>query len=248
MKISVNVPTYNDSARIEEFVKNVKDIADEILLIDNSTDDTVKIAKKASNKTRIIHYEPKDFAKIRNKGLEETKNGWYVLYMDADELLSNGLIKEITELKKEKTTADAYLIKRSHYFKYPNGTAHLTTRMVNGEPKLARKGVIKFVGSMHEKAEYIVKDPVIKSLKNSTKHYPVLGKYIEGSKYLNMHVKETIKNKTYTKELLKLIKQLIKYIINFDYKPRYWKGNTILWFGTVKHIKNFIKEYKKELK
>lgn len=248
MKISVNVPTYNDSARIEEFVKNVESIADEILLIDNSTDDTVRIAKKTSKKTRAVHYEPKDFAKIRNKGLEETKKGWYVLYMDADELLSDGLIKEIKELKKEEDTADAYLIKRSHYFKYPKGTAHLTTRMVRGEPKLARREAIRFVGSMHEQPEFIIKNPNIKTLKNATKHYPVLGKYTAGGKYLNMHVKETIKNKTYNKELLKLIKQLIKYIINFDYNPKYWTGNATLWLGTVKHIKNFVKEYKKELK
>ena len=240
MKISVNVPTCNESKIIKKFINNVKQIADEIILIDNSSDNTVKIAKRLSSKVKIINYPVKHFAKIRNKGINAVKKGWYVLFMDADELLSKQLINELKELKKSDGL-DAYLIRRRNYFKYKHGTACLTTRFIKGEPKLFKKGTVKFINVSHEKAVYTKKNLKIKELQGPTLHYPEVGKYKVGGKYMTMYVKGTIKRGSFKKEL----KQLIKYILIFNYHPRYWIGNLIFFYQSIKHTISFIKQYYK---
>ncbi len=47
MKLSVAIATYNEEKNIGECLKSVKDIADEIVIVDGtSSDRTVEIAKK----------------------------------------------------------------------------------------------------------------------------------------------------------------------------------------------------------
>ena len=249
MKISINVPTYNESKQIGTLVNNVKEVADEIILIDNSKDDTVRIAKKSSNKVKIVHYEIKDFSKIRNEGIKNVKKEWYILYLDSDELLSKELIKSLNVLKqRNENLADAYLIKRSHYFNYGTYSAHLTTRLIKGEPKLFKKGIIRFVNVSHEKPVFIKESNKIETIKGDTLHYPITGKYNTGSTYLKMHINGTIKENKFNKELKNQLKQLIKYILIFDYNPKYWRGNIKFWIESVRYTSRFIKEYMKTLK
>ncbi|MFA5406154.1 MAG: glycosyltransferase [Candidatus Nanoarchaeia archaeon] len=242
MKISVQAPTMNEGENIKDWVRNVESIADEIVLIDNSSDDTIQIAKNASKKVRVINCKAQDFSEIRNKGLKSVKKGWYVLYLDTDEFLSKELIKNIKGIKEEEL-ADVYLIKRRNYFKFDNSQACLTTRFIRGEPKLSKQGLIKFVNKFHERA-VIIKQATIKELKGDTLHYPKQGKYDKGGKYMMMHIERVKKDKAFNKEIMVYLKQLIKYILIFDYHPRYWKGNAKLWFSTIRYLIDFIRIYK----
>ncbi len=243
MKISVNIPTHNEEDNIKKVINNVKKIADEIILIDNSNDDTIEIAKKEFNKIKVINCKYKDFSKIRNKGLNNVKKGWFILYIDSDELLSEKLIKRIKAIKKIKKPADVYLIKRKHFFKYDNSIACLTTRFIKGEPKLAIKGSIKFINKIHEKAVFNKKNLKIKELKEYTLHYPEVSKYNKNSDYTKMYIKELFKDKKINNFIKTNIKQLIKYLLIFDYHPKYWIGNFKFWINTVKHSINIINGY-----
>lgn len=90
--LSVIVLTKNEEDRIIACLESVK-WADEIIIADNgSTDDTLNLAKRYTNK--IFIYKDMDFANIRNSAIKEATGDW-VLYLDADERVLDNLRKEV---------------------------------------------------------------------------------------------------------------------------------------------------------
>ena len=100
MKVSVIVPTRNEERRIKPFLESVLPVAKEIILIDNSTDNTCKIAKKYKG-VKIIKSDVQDFSYLRNLGIKHAKSK-YILSLDTDEILTEELKKEILALKDDK--------------------------------------------------------------------------------------------------------------------------------------------------
>lgn len=95
MHLSIIVIAKNEQNRIETCLKSCE-FGDELIVIDNgSTDQTVEIGKKAG--ARVVNFESDDFAKTRNRGMEEAKGDW-VLYVDSDERVLKPLQDEIREL------------------------------------------------------------------------------------------------------------------------------------------------------
>ena len=95
MAISVVVICKNEQEMIKNCLESVK-WADEIIIADNgSTDSTLEIAKKYTDK--IFTFKGEDFASLRNKALEKAACDW-VLYVDADERVLKPLKDEIREL------------------------------------------------------------------------------------------------------------------------------------------------------
>ena len=85
--------------------------ADEIIIVDNdSTDSTLEIAKKYTDK--LIKFEGQDFAALRNRAMEETKGDW-ALYVDADERVLEPLKEEILKLISYDNCS-AYAISRKN--------------------------------------------------------------------------------------------------------------------------------------
>lgn len=93
--ISAVVIAKNEEKMIKTCLESIK-WADEIIVVDNgSTDKTLEIAKKYTQK--ILIFNDQDFATLRNKGMSEAKGDW-VLYVDADERVLDPLKKEIEML------------------------------------------------------------------------------------------------------------------------------------------------------
>src|SRR3989338_9739440 len=93
--LSIIIITKNEEKRIRACLESVK-WADEILVLDNGSDDkTLQIAKEYTDK--IFEFQNEDFATLRNKGMEQAKGEW-VLYVDADERVTDSLKKEIEAL------------------------------------------------------------------------------------------------------------------------------------------------------
>ena len=106
--LSVIVITKNEEARIKACLESVK-WADEIIVVDNgSTDLTLEIAKKYTNK--IIDFKGSDFAGLRNKAMEEVSGDW-VFYVDADERVLQPLKEEIENII-QKTEKSAFAVSR----------------------------------------------------------------------------------------------------------------------------------------
>lgn len=90
---SVYVICCNEERHIERLLENVKEFKDVILVDSGSTDQTLGIAGKFSNVT--IHHQPwLGYAKQKAFALSKCTNLW-VLNLDADEILSDELKKDI---------------------------------------------------------------------------------------------------------------------------------------------------------
>lgn len=95
MKLSVVLATRNEEENIGRCLESVKNIADEIIVVDEySTDKTTEIAKKFGAKVTLEpHHDI--FHITKQKALEKAKGEW-VLQLDADEVVTPGLAYEIS--------------------------------------------------------------------------------------------------------------------------------------------------------
>lgn len=110
-KVSVTIIAFNEAENIEDCLKSVQ-WADEIIVVDSgSTDATVEISKKYTNKVFFNKWE--GFAKQKSFALSLATNNW-VLSLDADERVTPELEEEI--LNSNLNGADGYYIWRKNYF------------------------------------------------------------------------------------------------------------------------------------
>ncbi len=112
-KISVVINTYNAEKFLDRVLDSVKDY-DEILICDmHSTDNTIKIAEKYGCK--IVYHKKESYVEpARNFAIQSAANDW-VLLIDADEVVSQTLSREIKNLLQTKEF-DALSIPRNNYF------------------------------------------------------------------------------------------------------------------------------------
>ena len=113
MKLSVYFITKNEEQRLENSLKAAAKVADEIVVVDSgSTDKTVKIAKKY--KARVFYHEWKSYCDQKSFAEKKCSSNW-VLMLDADEVLSDELIAEIRQIKKNPKQ-NAYEVKICNMF------------------------------------------------------------------------------------------------------------------------------------
>lgn len=96
-KLSVVLATRNEEANIGSCLESVKDIADEIVVVDEeSTDKTVEIAKRYGAKVYKVKHEP-IFHRSKQKAMDLATGDW-ILQLDADERVTRELAKEIRQV------------------------------------------------------------------------------------------------------------------------------------------------------
>jgi len=99
MKISVILATYNEEKNIKDCLEFVKDLADEIVIVDGtSTDKTVEIASRYTKKI-FVRENPWMFHKNKQYAIEKATGDW-ILYLDADERVTPELREEIIRVTK----------------------------------------------------------------------------------------------------------------------------------------------------
>ncbi len=109
-KISVAIITFNEEANIAACIDSVKEIADEILVVDSfSTDQTVAIANEKG--TRTIQNKFEGHIQQKNFALKNCTHE-VVLSIDADERLDKTAIKEIKFQKEKNFPYVGYVFKR----------------------------------------------------------------------------------------------------------------------------------------
>ncbi len=112
-KISAIIIAGDEEKNIRDCLESVK-WCDEIILVDSeSKDKTVEIAKEFTGKVFVKKWE--GFAVQKRFSLEKASNEW-VLSIDADERVSDGLRKEIEKLLSNEPESDGYKIPRENYF------------------------------------------------------------------------------------------------------------------------------------
>ena len=115
-KISACIISFNEERKIEDCLKSLKDIVDEIIVVDsNSSDNTVSIAKKYTNK--IINQDFLGYIEQKNFAVQHATHDW-VLSLDCDERLSPELQKLIIDCKDSIEHFDAYKMPRKTFYVY----------------------------------------------------------------------------------------------------------------------------------
>lgn len=113
--LSVVLATFNEELNIKDCLESVKDIADEIIVVDGgSKDKTVEIAKQMGAKV-IETTNPPIFHINKNKAIDEATKDW-ILQLDADERISLELAQEIKQTINSETEINGYWLPRSNYF------------------------------------------------------------------------------------------------------------------------------------
>jgi len=115
-KISACIISFNEEKKIEDCLKSLSGIVDEIIIVDSlSTDATLKIAEKYTDK--IFHQKFLGHIEQKNLAVEKAEHDW-ILSLDCDERLSEELQQSILEIKDKIESADAYRMPRKTFYIY----------------------------------------------------------------------------------------------------------------------------------
>jgi len=148
IRLSAVVITRNEESRIAACLESLS-FCDEIIIVDNgSTDKTLEIVQKFQ--TKIYHLQETDFSALRNIGRTKAKGVW-ILYVDADEIVTERLQQEIKHMIKDQPLMPdkpiAFFISRENYYlgkKWP-----VRDRM---QRLFLREKLIRWEGKLHETA------------------------------------------------------------------------------------------------
>ncbi len=130
--LSVFIITKNEEDRIFDVIKAVKNIADEILVIDSgSTDKTCEIATQAGAK--VIFNQWQGFGQQKIFGENQCRNKW-ILNIDADEEVSRELCEEIRKLFSQNLQENFYgfrvkIVNKFRFEKKPHKLAYFYNQL-----------------------------------------------------------------------------------------------------------------------
>ncbi len=175
--LSVLIRTKNEEDNIKRAIQSVKDVADEVVVLDSgSTDETVQIAKELG--ATVYFKEWQGHAKQLQYGINLCQGDW-VLVLDADEEVSEEL-KQSIKKELENPRYDGYMINRRTYYA---GAFLKHAWYPEWRLRLFKKHLIRIEGELHE--EYILNGKMGK-LKGDLYHYSyrnLLEQYQKNVKY-----------------------------------------------------------------
>lgn len=193
--LSIVLATHNEEANLDHCLESVRQLADEIIVVDGeSSDKTVEIAKKYGAKIISTPNLPTHFHEMKNKGIKAATKDW-ILQLDADEVITPELIQEIvSKIQDLGSNINGYWIPRKNFFlgrfltkggQYPDYTLRLYK---NG------KGIFP----AHDVHEQAVVEGEVGYLKNPMLHYgtPDFENYlIRNNKYTSLMAEQMLENK-----------------------------------------------------
>jgi len=115
-KISACIISYNEEKNIEDCLKSLQSVTDEIIVVDSlSTDRTKEIAAKYTDKI----YDQDFLGHVEQKNLAVSKASYdWILSLDCDERLTPELVSSILMIKDKLEQADAYRMARKTFYVY----------------------------------------------------------------------------------------------------------------------------------
>jgi glycosyltransferase involved in cell wall biosynthesis len=198
-KLSVAIATFNEEENIGRCLESVKNLADEVVVVDGSSKDkTVQIAKKSGARVIVTTNKPM-FHTNKNIAINSCRGEW-ILQLDADEIVPPGLAKEIKLTIGQQLSATdqqpvAYWLKRKNYFlgrflkkggQYPDPVIRLFKK---GKARLPEE-------SVHEQMKV---EGEVGWLKNDLIHWatPKFSRYwLRENRYSTLEAEEFHKKKT----------------------------------------------------
>ena len=154
---TVEVLTLNSGKTLEKCLQSLKDFAEIIILDGNSSDNTLEIANKFTDRiypqkeSNEKNIKITDFAEVRNRGLSLAAYDWF-LFIDSDEFLSQESVEEIKEIVNRDQD--------NEYFIYNLPRAYIYENKILKKAKLTfqirffnKEAVLGFTKQVHERIQ-----------------------------------------------------------------------------------------------
>lgn len=252
-KISIAIAAHNEEHKLKRCLESVYGWADEVLVADcDSTDKTAEIAKKYGVTVFKIPNE-KMFHKNKQIVIDKCKHDW-ILQLDADEVVTEELKREINEILKNDSFADAFYIPRKNYMmgRFFKKTGQYPDRVI----RLFRKGKAFLPCEvMHEQME--VKG-ITGILDEHLYHYPyeTFSEYLlKSNRYTTATMDEMIQHDidgTMRSFFLKSVFKAIKtfFLLYFRHKGFMdgFPGFVFSFYSGLHHITSYVKYWEEKLK
>src|SRR3989344_7373009 len=217
--ISAVILTRNEEKNIEKCIKSL-DFVNEIIVIDDfSEDKTPQIAR--GNKVKLLkHSLDNNFSAQRNFGLKKAFSKW-VLFIDADEIVTSDLKKEILQNVHLETHKAFYLVRQAVFMgKVMRAGEWGRKKLI----RLAKRGSGKWIRAVHE--YWDIKGDV-GILRSPLLHYPhsTLSELVASLNfYSTIHAAEHYKSGV-SANLFKIIfYPVFKFIDDFIFKEGFRDG------------------------
>lgn len=150
-KISALIITYNEMGYIERCIDSIA-FADEVVVIDSySTDGTFEYLQNHP-KVRVLQNTFENFTAQKSFALKQASNDW-ILFVDADEVVSNTLQNEILDTVNDPNACEAYWFYRD--FMFNDQRLRFSGWQTDKNHRLFRKSKCKFTDKkiVHETLE-----------------------------------------------------------------------------------------------
>lgn len=167
-QLSVVIITFNEEKNIGRCLESVKDIADEIVILDSGSTDKTKEIASAYPKVKFYTHPFDGHIQQKNRAKNLATNDW-VLSLDADEAIDEELKYNILNLKSN-WHKDGYYMNRltnycGHWVKHSNWYPDRKLRLWNRQ-----KGEWRGINP-HDKFEMFEGDKATGSIKGNILHY-----------------------------------------------------------------------------
>jgi len=225
--VSVVVNTLNEEKNLSRCLSSVKNLADEIVVVDMySEDETRKIAKEFGAKV-YLHKKTGYVEPARNFAINKAQGKW-VFVLDADEKIPPFLAKKLKKIAETKKKLICVLIPRKNII--------LNHWMQNSRwwpdylPRFFRKGKVHWPKQIHQQPDLAGKN--IYALPDNEKfaivhyNYKSLNQFLErGQNYAAIQAKELVNERNYhlsSKDLI--LKPLEEFLSRFFVGEAYRDG------------------------
>lgn len=237
--ITVIILTKNEENNIIDCLETIAWF-DEIIVVDDySSDRTLQVIKNFNPRVKILQHElKKDFSAQRNFGLSKAKGDW-ILFIDADERLSNGLKGEMMDFLESKDSVyDGFYIQRKDNV--------WGKQLEHGEVsnikllRFARKNAGVWHGKVHEVWKI---DGNLASFKMPLYHYPhqSIGEFLsEINFYTDLRAKELFDKGEKINFLGIFLYPVLKFKMNYILKLGFLDGIEGLIFAIMMSFHSFL--------
>ena len=248
VNLSVTIITLNEEKKLPICLKSIKNLDDEIVVVDSgSTDGTVGIAKNFNAK--VFERKFDNYSNQKNYAASEATGNW-ILSLDADEEISPKLAEEIKRAIK-KDGYSAYSIPRKNiifgkFIKYTRWQPELDRHVWLWQKS---RGVWK--GDVHEELEVKGK---IGRLKHSKIHhqYENIKEFMDMmSRYSELEAKEKVKKGIRFSCFRLFCDPIYNFLVRYIYRWGFldgWRGLVLSCLMAVYHLEVWIKVWERQSK